>query len=299
MKKIAKKMLCFTLVTSLSFIASNIPVLGNDGPNKGKQNLGKKMEKLSQKIILKDLNVVGIYVENLDDALKFYVDLLGMKKTRKLGQGWLLLADNLVSGNLSLYVEGGRKKSQGDPLNQSCMSLCFSTKEGIKNTYARLVKAKVNMVGKYMAHSNEFHSFSCLDPSGNVLEFSGNPAAVSVGKRDDSRNLSPINELMLPAKNIAETRKFLANFGYKLINEQPWGMVQLKSDSGGPSISLFSQDFFKTTSFGIKTTCIDELFEELQKKGVKITEDDRKSDPPRIVCAGPDNFEITIFQEKK
>ncbi len=195
-------------------------------------------EKAMKNIKLKDLNVVGIYVENLDEALKFYVELLGMKKIRKLGSGWLLRADGLVNGDLSIYIEGGRKRTNPntDPLTESGLTLCFSTVEGIKNTYEKLKAANVKMVGEYQDYGEEYHMFSCVDPSGNIIEFSGNGNPVE-NKSSDAKNPPKPRFVIFhsPGKNWPEKGLSL---DHPIVKEHAGYFAELKKqgliERGGP-----------------------------------------------------------------
>jgi catechol 2,3-dioxygenase-like lactoylglutathione lyase family enzyme len=51
------------------------------------------------------LNVLSIYVSDLENAKKFYADMLGFTDGGEMGKGWLMNA-----GDVTIYLEPGREK---------------------------------------------------------------------------------------------------------------------------------------------------------------------------------------------
>lgn len=129
-------------------------------------------EKTMPVVGLARFETVAIYVEDLEKALKFYTEILGFEKKRAMGPGCLLE----LKGQLSLYLEGDRKpRIKKDIGNIPECVLCFSTDEGLKESWNRLKKAGVETFGDYEALSDDFHMFRITDPSGNLIEFAGKP----------------------------------------------------------------------------------------------------------------------------
>lgn len=122
-------------------------------------------------IKIKDFNLCTLYVDHFDENLKFYTEILGMKKIRDMEPGVLLSAND----QLTIYLEGGREPGPTAGMEGPCTSICFSTEEGIKTSYEKLKDAGVRMVGKYFDFGPEFHMFRIADPSGNIIEFAGKP----------------------------------------------------------------------------------------------------------------------------
>jgi catechol 2,3-dioxygenase-like lactoylglutathione lyase family enzyme len=122
-------------------------------------------------IQLKGLNLPAIYVNDLKEALNFYVDILGMEKLRDLGPGVLLKA----TPDCIIYLESGKIKSPNTKFDKSCVCLCFETNEGVRASYMNLQNAGVEMIGEYHEFDLDFHLFRIADPSGNIIEFAGKP----------------------------------------------------------------------------------------------------------------------------
>lgn len=115
------------------------------------------------------LQVVAIYVTDLDRARRFYADLLGFEDRGELSPGRLL-----KSGDLTLYLEGGRKPGSPAGMELPTTSLCFDS-ASIRRAYETLRAAEVPVVEEYREHSPEFAMFRVADPDGNVVEFAGHP----------------------------------------------------------------------------------------------------------------------------
>lgn len=120
---------------------------------------------------LKEFNLPEVYVVDLDESIKFYTEVLGMKIERNLFDGVLLRA----TPDCIVYMEGGRNPHGVDPATTACTCMCFSTSEGLRESYDKLVDAGVSIVTHYTEFSEYFHMFRIADPSGNVIEFAGRP----------------------------------------------------------------------------------------------------------------------------
>jgi catechol 2,3-dioxygenase-like lactoylglutathione lyase family enzyme len=105
--------------------------------------------------------------------------------------------------------------------------------------------------------------------------------------------LSGIKEILLPASDLDLSKQFYLKLGYKVVNELPWGMIQMAKEEG-PGIALVKKDFFANPSLSLQSLNLNDCISELEKTGIVIDEDDRNSEPSRIVIHDPDGFEITI-----
>jgi len=116
-----------------------------------------------------DINVIGIYVTDLQIAKDFYVSKLGFKESDQMDPGILL-----CSNNVSIYLEPGRSKKNDPPIKSCEVSPCFATKS-IKESYEELKNNDITIVSDYVEYGPEFAMFKIVDPDGNVLEFAGQP----------------------------------------------------------------------------------------------------------------------------
>lgn len=122
-------------------------------------------------IKLRDLNVLTIYVSDIERSLDFYTNVLGMVKSRDMAPGVLLDA---ADGQLTVYLEGGKKKAPRD-VEAPSVRMCFQPEEGVFAAYEALKKHGVAMVGEYLEMAPAFHMFTCADPDGLLIEFAGRP----------------------------------------------------------------------------------------------------------------------------
>lgn len=122
-------------------------------------------------IRLRDFNVATIYASDLDASLAFYTGVLGMRRSRAMGRGYLLDAAN---GQLTVYIEGGRNKdARGGDIPST--ALCFQPEGGVRAAYEALRSAGVPFAGEYMELGPDFHMFIASDPDGMPVEFAGKP----------------------------------------------------------------------------------------------------------------------------
>ncbi|MEZ4647723.1 MAG: VOC family protein [Candidatus Eisenbacteria bacterium] len=119
--------------------------------------------------IVRDLNVIAVYVSDLERSVAFYRDHLGFEKAEDMEPGVLMRA-----GAVTLYLEAGRGRSREEEPRRAEFSPCFAT-DSVKDSYESLARAGVRMSGGYQEFAPTFAMFRVLDPDGNLIEFAGNP----------------------------------------------------------------------------------------------------------------------------
>jgi catechol 2,3-dioxygenase-like lactoylglutathione lyase family enzyme len=115
------------------------------------------------------LNVIAVYVTDLDTSVEFYTSMLGFVQSKiKMPPGILLETKDTM-----LYIEAGRSKKNkfGE---KSEFSPCFST-ESIKDSYIMCVDSNIQIITDYIEYAPIFALFRIADPDGNVIEFAGKP----------------------------------------------------------------------------------------------------------------------------
>lgn len=124
-----------------------------------------------QKALITGINVIAIYVSDLERAKDFYVNTLGMEYREDMsgGKGVILMA----AGSM-FYVEGGREKQVDAQLTYNTVSPCFAS-ESVRSAYETLKEADVAFVEDYNQSTDTFAMFRIADPDGNVIEFAGKP----------------------------------------------------------------------------------------------------------------------------
>jgi catechol 2,3-dioxygenase-like lactoylglutathione lyase family enzyme len=115
------------------------------------------------------LAVVAIYAGDIKKAMAFYVDQLGFEVAAEMPPGLLLSA-----GELTVYLEGGRKGRANAGLDAPTTSACF-TSGSVKATWERLRRASVPVIEVYKEPAPGFAMFRVEDPDGNVVEVAGAP----------------------------------------------------------------------------------------------------------------------------
>lgn len=115
------------------------------------------------------VNVIAVYVTDMDKALEFYCGLLELKDTGELGPGRMLKA-----GDMSIYVEATRESAKEDALNRADVTLCLAV-DSVKKACTDLKASGVDICMDYIEYSPEFSMFMVKDPDGNVVEFAGRP----------------------------------------------------------------------------------------------------------------------------
>jgi len=115
------------------------------------------------------VNIIAIYVTDLECSLDFYRDKLGLIDSGEMGPGYMLKA-----GEISVYLEASRKSSKVDAMTNADVTICFSTKS-VKHAYEVLSSGNTNVTMNYVEYSDEFAMFMVADPDGNIVEFAGTP----------------------------------------------------------------------------------------------------------------------------
>lgn len=119
-------------------------------------------------VTVKGLNVIAIYVADLERAKSFYINELGFVPSQEMPPGILLTA-----GDLTIYIEGGRT-SKVDSYNAAELHPCFAT-DSVKASYLALKEKGVKIVTDYIEYAPTFALFRIADPDGNTIEFAGHP----------------------------------------------------------------------------------------------------------------------------
>jgi len=121
-------------------------------------------------IHVKDVAVIGIYVSELEAAVRFYVNDLGLEDKGSMGPGHML-----ALGNTSFYLEGGRSKNLvKQKMEEADIAICFGV-ESVKAAYDSVQKIEIQIVMKYIEYGPEYAVFMIADPDGNIIEIAGSP----------------------------------------------------------------------------------------------------------------------------
>ena len=115
------------------------------------------------------INVISIYVTDLETAKDFYISKLGFEDCENMAPG-ILLKSNYVT----IYLEPGREPKNDAPTRHCTTAPCFAIKH-IKRSYEELKKLGVYILMDYTEYGPTYAMFSITDPDGNVLEFAGQP----------------------------------------------------------------------------------------------------------------------------
>jgi len=115
------------------------------------------------------LQVIAIYVTDLERALEFYRGLLGFEEIGKMPPGLVL-----ACGGVTIYVEPGHTRRPDDPAAGCGIAPAFAA-ESVLATHKLLAAAGVPILGEIQHPNEEFAMFQCLDPDGNIVEFAGAP----------------------------------------------------------------------------------------------------------------------------
>ena len=121
-------------------------------------------------ITVTGLNVLAIYVSDLERARHFYIEHLGLEPGDAMPPGVLLRA-----GTVTVYLEGGRTPRTSPGVQAPTVSACFAVAEGVREAHARLQAAGVVIVEPYQEFGPTFAMCRCADPDGNVIELAGSP----------------------------------------------------------------------------------------------------------------------------
>ncbi|MCK5065378.1 MAG: VOC family protein [Candidatus Fermentibacteraceae bacterium] len=121
------------------------------------------------KVKVNDMNVLAVYVTDLEMAKAFYIEQLGFEECEEISPGILLR-----SGDVTLYMEAGRKERKFESREFSEFSPCFAT-DSVKQTYEVMKSSGVKVVEEYQEYAPTFALFKITDPDGNLIEIAGKP----------------------------------------------------------------------------------------------------------------------------
>lgn len=125
---------------------------------------------MSKAMQVKEIAVIGIYVSDMAEARKFYVDLLGLEEKGEMGPGYML-----ALGDTSFYLEPGREKNPGNlSLKEADTTICFGV-DSVKEAYVEIEKGNIAVAMAYTEYSPEYAVFMIADPDGNIIEIAGMP----------------------------------------------------------------------------------------------------------------------------
>lgn len=118
------------------------------------------------------LNVVSIYVSDLERAKAFYEQHLGFEDTgEEMPPGILMRA-----GDVMIYLEGGRQPRKVSDQSEAEVAVCFSTvRNSVHKVCDLLSAAGVKIAYPYREFTSHFAMFRITDPDGNLIEFAGHP----------------------------------------------------------------------------------------------------------------------------
>ena len=118
------------------------------------------------------LNVLTAYVNNLDEAVSFYRDILGFSETKNMEPG--ILMDH-KDAEIMLYIEGDRQRRESAAEMFNHITFCLNATDGVKDARDKLVGKGIEMIMEYGDLDGEFAGIQFCDPSGNVIEIAGQP----------------------------------------------------------------------------------------------------------------------------
>ncbi|MBN2363916.1 VOC family protein [candidate division WOR-3 bacterium] len=116
-----------------------------------------------------DLNVLTLYVSDIETAKKFYKEILGFEDGGEMPPGVLF-----KSGKVTIYAEPGRRKKPEQSREYAEFSPSFSV-DSVRECHEFLKTEGVKIVEKYQEFAPDFALFKFEDPDGNLLEISGKP----------------------------------------------------------------------------------------------------------------------------
>ncbi|HYG32167.1 MAG TPA: VOC family protein, partial [Methylophilaceae bacterium] len=114
---------------------------------------------------------VALFVENLEDCLRFYVDLLGMQVE------WQPDADNyyLTSGsdNLALHRSSGKAAESGQRLDH--IGFVIRSAAEVDEWHAHLDGNGIRILQPPKTHRDGARSFYLVDPASNLVQIIYHP----------------------------------------------------------------------------------------------------------------------------
>ncbi len=256
----------------------------------GCQQEQREMEGSKSEILSIQSNLVFFYYPDLEEAEKFYGDVLGLEKV--LDYGFAKIYRISQSTFIGLVDE---TKGMHDPSEPKTVTLSFVTQE-IDQWYQYLKNQGVEIRNPLKdASRHPTRGFVAYDPAGYFLEFerflehsqntlllkqlaevqSIYPRSEQKSSRTDNLGIMA-NIIWLYYRDIPEAQAFYeANFGAKLLVDQGFAKVYSSSPSGfiglvdeAQGLHRFSPK--KAVNVSFLTDRIDEWYAHLQKKGIKI-----------------------------
>lgn len=123
--------------------------------------------------MFKSIRALAVYVADLKRAKRFYTEVLGFKLSVDLGPNLCFLKSK--SGNINIYMEGGKKQTPMD--YQTCrLSFFLEAERSASETYDSLKAADVKLLQEApKLVGDETACFQFEDPDGNIIEVCGKP----------------------------------------------------------------------------------------------------------------------------
>jgi catechol 2,3-dioxygenase-like lactoylglutathione lyase family enzyme len=115
------------------------------------------------------IQLIAVYVTDLDRAVAFYTDILGFTKGTDMPPGLILNSDKAM-----IYLEPGRAPTDTEPNTTREVSAVFAT-QSVAAARKYLEEKQVRMIGEYQQFGDDFAFFRFADPDGNAHEFGGKP----------------------------------------------------------------------------------------------------------------------------
>lgn len=235
-------------------------------------------------------NLVFFYYPDLEEAERFYGDILGLEKV--LDYGFAKIYRISLSTFIGLVDE---TKGMHDPSEPKTVTLSFVTQE-IDQWYQYLKSQGVEIRNPLKdASRHPTRGFVAYDPAGYFLEFerflehSQNTFLLeqlakvqTIYPRSEQKSFRPdslgimANIIWLYYRDIPEAQAFYEdNFGSKLLVDQGFAKVYSSSRSGFIGLVDEAQGLHRFTpkkavNVSFLTDQIDEWYKHLQAKGVKI-----------------------------
>ena len=126
-------------------------------------------DNLRRRSLVTGVNVIAIYVADLERAKRFYVDTLGLAERGGMAPGVVLSV-----GETTVYLEAGRTGSVDPGISLPTVSICFDT-PSVRAAFDELKAKSVRVVEELRSVGDDFAMFRIADPDGNVVEFAGKP----------------------------------------------------------------------------------------------------------------------------
>ncbi len=256
----------------------------------GCQQEQREMEGSKSEILSIQSNLVFFYYPDLEEAEKFYGDVLGLEKV--LDYGFAKIYRISQSTFIGLVDE---TKGMHDPSEPKTVTLSFVTQE-IDQWYQYLKNQGVEIRNPLKdASRHPTRGFVAYDPAGYFLEFerflehSQNTSLLeqlaevqTIYPRSEQKSSRPdnlgitANIIWLYYRDIPEAQAFYeANFGAKLLVDQGFAKVYSSSPSGFIGLVDEAQGLHRFTpkkavNVSFLTDRIDEWYAHLQTKGIKI-----------------------------